>query len=767
MERGNDQTLAVPIRSLALEGPYYAHTPPEGTDRWHLWVDHALSVGQLASGFGAPFSAEALCRLIGITHDAGKLAAEVQLALKKRAEDHGAKLGVPHKVEGAALCGLLLEAGNRGAAQAMAQANFGHHGGIPNGGDGRLPPIIGQMREDPRCLDDLVRLVEEQAGLDLRELADAVVLPGHINAPPDLELFTRLCHSALVDADFLDTEAHFRLLDGPRLGRERGMAALRSTFESAYRSAYENSTGELARLRWEYYDKARRFGAGPLPTSGGIYRLPAPTGSGKTMSAAAFALTHAAEHGKRRVVVAVPFTSITTQNAQAYRGMFRDLGDEVVLEHHSSILNEAVADSGWRRLAASNWDAEFIVTTTVQLLESLFSNRPSATRKLHRLVGSVIVIDEVQSLPIDLLPAILRMLKELTLHYGVTVLLASATQPALRLLEEWEDLEMVDLMPMHNVPEITERVSYDPRRDDQSWDEIADELAGEPQALVIVNTTADAQRLHGLIASRSDPDRTVRHLSTRMSNADRARVLDEVTELLRAGTPVVLVSTQVIEAGVDIDFPVVYRAMAPADSVVQSAGRCNREGKLPGAGGRVVVFQPEGGGLPRGAYARATKATRSLFIEQRDRDVAAGRTPAGFNDPHSMERYYASLYSERLGPTTRTKGVEINEYRDRLAFEETAKEFRLIEDTSVSVIVGWESDPELGELVDRLRVAGSFPSRAERRRLSAATASAPARLFQTQPALFDRLDSGVVLWHGEYDDQVGLVVDGGGEASIW
>jgi len=594
---------AVPLRAVCSATALYAHTPPQDIpDRWHLWTDHSSEVGELAATFGAPFSAADLCRLLGITHDAGKLTDDVQRALRQRAVDGGGRLGCPHKVEGAALAALFLEAGNVGAAKVMALANYGHHSFIPDLKDaGTIDPILKCVNKNRHHLDDLAAKMESLLGIDLRQLAAKVAMPDWLSTPTDFELFTRLCHSALVDADFLDTAAHFDGSGIPFRSRQRGVDTIRAHFESEYHRRYGPKPGvslsELGKLRWKYFHAARE-GAADTGTRGGIYRLPAPTGCGKTLAAAEFALTHAMTFGKRRVIVAVPYTSITTQNAAVYRDMLSGLGDDVVLEHHSNIIDDAVADDCWRRLAAANWDAEFTVTTTVQLLESLFANRPSATRKLHRLVDSVVVIDEVQSLPVMLLPAILQMMRELSEHYGVTFLLASATQPAFWSIKEWGDISPIDVMPADYVPVITQRVEYDVRSREQSWEEIADEVAAQDQALVIVNTTSDAQRLHGLVASRTGEGVEVLHLSTRMYNKHRAGVLDDAQRLLAEDKPLILVSTQLIEAGVDVDFPAVYRALAPADSVVQSAGRCNREGRLGVGGGRVVVFQPEGSRPP-------------------------------------------------------------------------------------------------------------------------------------------------------------------------
>jgi CRISPR-associated endonuclease/helicase Cas3 len=763
----NDSNDAVPLRALSNEAKLYAHTPPVHPPTWHLWLDHSSATGIMAGGFAAVFQAADLGHLLGLTHDAGKLTDDIQRALRQRALDHGRKLGCPHKVEGAALASLLIEAGNIDAAEVMALANFGHHSFIPDRRASKVDAILRFASKNRHHLDGLVAKMEAELGLDLRKLAAEATLPDWLDSRTDLELFARLCHSALVDADFLDTAAHFDGSGIPHHSAHRGMEVIRTHFDQEYRHRYTPLPGEpsseLDRLRWEYFDAARETGAKDIGQRGGIYRLPAPTGCGKTLASAEFALTHAATFGKRRVIVAVPYTSITTQNAAVYRDFLGGIGDDVVLEHHSNILDDKIVDDGWRRLAADNWDAEFIVTTTVQLLESLFSNRPSATRKLHRLVDSVIVIDEVQSLPLRLVPAILQMMRQLSEHYGVTFLLASATQPTFWAFEEWRGVPMNDVKPVDYVPVIAQRVTYDVREHEQPWDEVAAEVAGEHQALVIVNTTGDAQRLHGLISSRVDADVAVLHLSTRMYSQHRADVLREAQRLLTGKQSIILVSTQLIEAGVDIDFPAVYRALAPADSVVQSAGRCNREGRLDGLG-RVVVFQPEGGRLPPGEYADATSVTRNLFIDQASRRTPEDR--AVFGDPTSMERYYQHLYD----PSARTISTEIAEHRHELAFERTHECFKLIDDPSTSVVVMGHGDREstepLDALVHQLRTAGHIMSRADRRLLGSFTATAPSHQLLRQPHLFEQLEGGPLLWLGEYDN-CGLTIDDASSATVW
>lgn len=758
--------IAVPVRPVWPEGsPCYAHTPNDA-GRWHSFTDHGRSVGNLAAEFAEPFGGGSLARFLGQTHDVGKLAAEVQEALRERARDGKPRLGVKHKVEGAALAWLL--AADPIAARIAHLANYGHHSGIPamsgQPGTPGTQQVFLEYSDAPDRLNDLIEVADRELGLDLRAVARSVQVPDFLRVSDAntrryrMDVFTRMVHSALVDADFLDTAAHFGDLPGPRRHPTLGMRALRDHFMAWYEKRYaEASRDGINALRRAVFDSCVSVGSdAELARERRFYRLSAQTGSGKTLAAAAFALNHAAECGKRRVIVAVPFTSITTQNAAEYREAFIALGSDIVLEHHSNISEEN--DEGtWRRLSAENWDAEFIVTTTVQLFESLFSGRPAAARKLHRLADSVLVIDEVQALPLLLVPSILRMLQELVAHYGVSVLLASATQPSFWDLRVWRELDPpVDILPRDSVPEVTRRVTYEVREAERSWDEIADELAELPTVLAIVNTTSDAQQLHALLTERLGSGEVL-HLSTRMCNEHRRVVLDQVRTALAEGRPVRLVSTQMIEAGVDVDFPVVYRALGPADSIVQSAGRCNREGLLGVLGGRVVVFRPIGGGVPRGLYVNATNLTHRLFVKQRNTHA--------LGEPASMDLFYRELLVSHVDGSDISEKVD--EARRELDFPAVSNEFRMIDEQSAPVVVTvYGSDEDRGTVValieglavDRTRILR--PS--ERRLLQRFSASVPQR---RRPELAIEMAPGIWQWAGTYDEQCGAVL--APDASIW
>jgi CRISPR-associated endonuclease/helicase Cas3 len=492
-----------------------------------------------------------------------------------------------------------------------------------------------------------------------------------------------------------------------------------------------------------------------------MYVLHVPTGGAKTLAAGGFAVHHAAAHGLQRVVVAVPFMSITEQNAMVYRDLLDPVeggGGPVVLEHHSSVkLDDEDSEAGqWARLAAENWDAPFVVTTTVQLFESLFSRKPSAMRKLHRIAGSVVVLDEVQALPDRLLVPILSGLRDLVEHFGVTVVLASATQPEFWALPQLQD------MPRRQIVEDTtglfeqlRRVRYQWRLGEEvTFAGIADEIAceGGSQVLSIVNTTKDAAYLHRLLAERVEG--TVVHLSTRMTSGHRREVIAQIRADLKAGRPVRVVSTSLIEAGVDVDFPRVYRAWAPAESLQQAAGRCNRERLLDGLG-TVVVFRPSDGGRPNDAvYKSALQATEMFFGPQPVLAVP--------DDLEALRDYYGKRYAY-LGSGGRPMGEDIDIARRGLDFPAADELFRMIDNRHARpvLVIREEADTEAVEAdLALLRTPrGGVPGLSGVfRRLHPHIASLPLAEVQAaeNSGLAEPVIGDLVLWRGAYHPQRGL-----------
>lgn len=566
-----------------------------------------------------------------------------------------------------------------------------------------------------------------------------------------MDLLVRMLFSCLVDADFLDTEAHFAS-ESVRLGPPVDMDGLATRFEVRRGEMLaRREKSPVDEVRGAVYEQALAAASGPP----GMYVLHVPTGGAKTLASAGFALRHAAAHGRRRVVVAVPFISITEQNAQVYRDMLDPRseaeGGPVVLEHHSSVdLDDETASGRWSRLAAENWDAPFVVTTTVQLFQSLFARKPSAMRKLHRLAGSVIVLDEVQALPDRLLVPILSVLRGLVEHFGVTVVLASATQPEFWSLPRLEGLDRRAV-----VDDVTDlfrklrRVSYEWRvGGGVTWESVAQEITESgQQALAIVNTTKDAAHLHRLLADRCQEH--VRHLSTRMTASHRREGISSIRQDLKKGLPVRVVSTPLIEAGVDVDFPRVYRAWAPAESLQQAAGRCNRDGRLP-HDGVVVVFRAEGAGQPKDpSYTAALEATSRFF----------GPGLAHPDDLDALAAYYPQRYAYQVAGGE-GMGSHIEVARQALDFPQVAEDFQMINDEySQAVVVIRDEEDRAGIESDVAALRGPYPCGPEvLRRLQPHMAALPRHEVRVALScgLAEPVVGDLVLWCGQYDEERGL-----------
>lgn len=690
------------------QGTFFAHSAPTRAG-WEPLRDHLQDVADRAASFSAKLALEEDARLAGLLHDLGKYSERFTRRLE------GLERGLDHWSAGA--WAAITRFRQNGITAALAIQ--GHHVGLQS------PDSLRELR-DPVRFESTHPLGLRLTEIDFEALlcrleADGLALPAPVGPGFDLAapkaasmLDVRMLFSTLVDADFLETEAHFRRdadgrkvhrPSGPRLQESKALAVL-----DAYLSklAAENpASPEVLSLRADLLRACRKAAEWPL----GRFTLSAPTGTGKTLAMLAFALHHAAAHGLQRIVVAVPFLSIIEQTVKVYRGLFAPVfGDHYVLEHHSlagTHDEEGDGQSGTdltaRRLA-ENWDAPLVVTTSVQLLESLMANRPSACRKLHRLAESVILLDEVQTLPPQLAVPTLATLSHLAARYRSSVIFATATQPAFDHLDDrvrilaasgWSPKEIVP--QALNLFERARRTRVDWQVDRQrAWPELADELAGAGSALCIVNLKRHALALAERLKNRGVPG--LFHLSTNLCPAHREEVLARVRNRLDTKQPCLLISTQCVEAGVDVDFPLVYRALGPLDAIAQAAGRCNRHGTLPG-GGLVRVFRPEDESYPSGGYDKAASVTWSLL---KDRGIEG----MDLQSSELFDCYYRSLY-DLTGVTVGDQGKakRLIEAMKRLDFQETAELYRLIDQDAISVLVPY--DPEAFEALRmELREAG-------------------------------------------------------------
>jgi CRISPR-associated endonuclease/helicase Cas3 len=654
---------------------YYAHSTKR-TDKsdWQSLRDHLLGAGKLAALNSAAFGGERLAEVGGLLHDLGKYTREFQLRLQ------GEFPRMDHATWGAHVA--LQRYGSLG--QLLAYGIAGHHAGLANGQGGQSRTSLQDRLS--RMSHELVPAWEQE--LELPK-ASALGLPTGFEVRKErgafqLTILARMLFSCLVDADFVDTDNFYRRIEGrpPRVTADTPkLEQLRERLDA--RLATFRGDSDVNRLRARVLAHVRS--GATLPP--GMFSLTVPTGGGKTLASLAFALDHAIAHGLRRVIYVIPFTSIVEQNAQVFREALGDLGDAAVLEHHSAFFDDpgtAPESKEKRQLAMENWDAPVVVTTAVQFLESLFADRPSRCRKLHNIAGSVVILDEVQTLPLKLLKPCVALLAELALNYRVSVALCSATQPALKADEDFPDgLQNVrELAP--DPPELYRQLRRVTVRHIGTLDDeaLAGHLRRREQVLCIVNNRRHARALFESIADEPG----AYHLTTLMCAKHRSEVLAVAKQRLKAQLPCRLVSTSLIEAGVDIDLPTVLRAEAGLDSIAQAAGRCNREGIHPREASEVLVFMTDN---PDWAPPLELKQFAQVFrtIQRRHSEDLLNL--------EAVRAYFRELYWQK-GPVELDAhdlmGLLKRSRQDSLPFETLAQKFKVIETAMRPVIVPYNRD---------------------------------------------------------------------------
>ncbi|WP_195276783.1 CRISPR-associated helicase Cas3' [Anaerotruncus rubiinfantis] len=655
---------------------FIAHRTEDGREQ--SLRSHLRGTAERAAAFAAPFGADRLAYLLGMAHDIGKYSDAFQKRIR------GSNLTTDHATAGAQevnrLCGAL-----------PTYCAAGHHGGLPDGGargdTNDRPTLSGRLKKHVAPYDAFAAEVTLQKPVFT---APRILGQGGFTA----SFWARMLFSCLVDADFLDTEA-FMQGGAPPRGQPMDADLLADKL-NAYMERFQKPKTPLNHARCEILRACLEAGRSQAP---GLFTLTVPTGGGKTIATLAFALEHAKKYGKKRIIYVIPFTSIIEQTA----GKFREiLGNENVLEHHSNVDfddDENDPASTLKKLAAENWDMGIVVTTAVQFFESLFSNRSSRCRKLHNLADSVIIFDEAQTLPLPYLHPCVRAISELTVNYGASCVLCTATQPALSPLFEAISpaLRPREIAPPVD-PAVFHRVTFQ-HLGQLSDDALAARLNGHEQALCIVGTRKQAQTLFHLLSTEGSF-----HLSTLMTPSHRRAVLENIRARLKENLPCRVVSTSLIEAGVDVDFPVVYRDEAGLDSEIQAAGRCNREGRRPTEASMVYLF------TPNSAYTAHLPHSlqRPLQVAQ---EVTRGRR--ALDAPETIEQYFTALYrysGSELDQKEIVPALEAGARTASFPFRTVADAFHLIENDTRAVLIprGKEADALASQLRAGQRSRGLF-----------------------------------------------------------
>ena len=715
----------------------------------HLLSEHLNGTARLSAKFAGKFGSESWGKAAGLAHDLGKSREIWQQYLTQQSgfsedahmENKPGK--VPHAIHGAK---LVEEEFGKAWGRFLSYCIAGHHTGLPD-----WSPALGAGQASLQFrLSQLTNLndIDQMASADLKS-AKPNLPPWRFSQGLDLALWIRMLYSCLVDADFLDTELYMDQTKSTLRGGYCSTAELLSRFKCYIEQLDANAeTTRVNEIRRSIRGKCVQM----AEEEPGIFSLSVPTGGGKTLSSLAFALHHAAKHNLERIIYVIPYTSIIEQNADVFRAA---VGADQVVEHHSNLEeNDSTPKS---RLASENWDAPVIVTTSVQFFESLFAAKSSRCRKLHNIVRSVVVLDEAQLIPVDFLAPILETMQLLVDHYQVSFVISTATQPAFRERHVGGQLfpGLKNIKEMMGTEEEVASLYRSLKRYDvqlpadlhmpSSWEEIAEQLHNYDQVLCVVSDRKSCRELHSMM-----PKDTF-HLSALMCGQHRSEIIKLIKQRLKAKESVRVISTQLVEAGVDLDFPVVYRAFAGLDSIAQVAGRCNREGKLPDLG-RVVVFVPPRQ-APMGILRKAAQTTVSIVATDCE-------------DPLNHElfsKYFEELYCkanslDKAG-ICQLLNPHVNDPQEcSIYFRTAAEKFRLIDQSTHGILIPYG---EGRQYIEELKTIG--PNRALMRKLQRYIVNVYDHEFnqllkrgaivEVSPDIF------ALMSDAEYSEEVGLIVE--------
>ena len=709
-------------------------------DCWHIQSneEHLEGVAKLAESFANEFGMGSWGRVLGLLHDKGKEQKTFQEYIMKNS-GFRPELRVSGEHYHAFVGGLLAKSiyGN-GSKSLLCNQIMSHHSGLHDYCD-----IEDTLKKN--IPSDVNRCVEK---IPLnRPPFSFSTIKGCKGMTPDANHLSRMLFSCLVDADYLDTELFMDEESARKRMNDIKLEALLPLFEAYIDSLQRGSTmSEVNTIRRQVQERCVSMS----DVEKGFYSLTVPTGGGKTLSSLVWALRHAIHNGMKRIIIAIPYTSIIVQTASILKQIF---GEEAVLEHHSNFDPQSLTSKDMQhkaKLATENWNYPIVVTTNVQLFESMFSNKPSDCRKLHNITNSVIILDEVQTLPTDFLQPIVDALKSYQRMFGISVLFTTASQPVLSGLIEgcnpkaaFQGIDHItEIIPNeYALHDKLRRVCLEIDDTGSTYDEIAKRLSRHDRVLCIVNTRNDAREIY----ERLPKEGLTIHLSRMMCPRHVAKAIQEIKQALSDNSETVIrvVATQLIEAGVDIDFPVVYRQEAGLDSILQAAGRCNREGRLDMA--TTYVFSIAKEHILHGSIKDANNARLNM---------------TNVNDwfaPKTMTEYFRQLYCRK--ETFDQKDIKTLLYKPaEMCFEEASKEFRLIEEVGKTVVVNMGDSMEL---IERIKSDGI--SYSLMKQLSQYCVNIHDRDFQklkSYGAVEEVIEGiNVVNDRAQYDENIGLRLD--------
>ena len=694
---------------------FYAHTPSKhDPDTWHSFDEHTQSVANNCLRLGAKINMPKTAYTLGILHDLGKLKPEFQTKLTD-AYYKNIDSSVAHKEVGAFMVKDVY-------GGALILPLLGHHYQIPSRNHVVDHYEKTNAQEIAYCSNLLSELLPDF------KINCEDFINNKFKKPIDVFLALKMLNSVLVDSDHKDTSDFYSSYKVKPISID--INSLETIFNKYY-GEFKSSDTEINKQRYQLYKDCLEA----AETSDSFYVLPAPTGAGKTLSSLAFSLKKATLFNKERIIFALPYTSIIEQTANIYQNIFEEVKNSV-LEHHSAVIDEDNVNNFWRSKTSENWDCPIVVTTVVQLFESLFSNKPSRNKKLHNMTNSVIILDEAQLLPLIYIKPIMEMLKSLADNYNCTVVICTATPPFLNNGKSWS-LPNSPYCVVKNVNKmfsVFKRVNFFYDRDKIALDALVSTLSAQDSILCIVNKRKTAQ----IIASKIDKD-YVYHLSTTMFPKHRSEIIQVIKNRIKNNLPVILIATSCVECGVDFDFPSVYRELAPLPSIIQAAGRCNRNGNL--SSGNVVVFQIEKERVFDPVMRTGIAITKNIL----DKNIL------DLESIENSETYFKELFD--INENDLDKKNILSEIKC-LNFENVNDKFKIIEQNTISIVI---PTPESMKIIDLIKDGGIVGININRK-LSPYTIS----IYDTDVSNFS-VDSDTVpninIWTGNYNSVYGIELD--------